>query len=198
MVEQMSDEYILILLEDFLYLNPVNSSQIEECYQAIQKLDGGYLRLKPFPKPDLQVCDYSMIGEIKTGAPYRAALQASIWRKDILLELLRDGETAWNMELNGSRRSDRIPERFFCVWKPVMNYRAGITLGKWTHFAVKICKKEGVSIDTSLRSVMTWNEDFRRCQRVFIGKCLNKISWKHRRVLGDFLRKLKLIPPKQL
>ena len=196
MVEQVPGEYLLMLLEDFLLRKPVNTAQVEQCYQALRNLGGGYLRLKPFPKPDRRVPGYPMIGEIEPGAPYRAALQAAIWRKEVLLSLLQDGETAWDMELIGSRRSDVLREGFYCTWQPVLVYRAGVTMGKWVPFAVRICQEEGVSIDFSARPVMTRRENWQRSRRILVGTLINCIPWQYRRPLGNLLRRLNLLPPR--
>lgn len=191
MIMQMESDYILLLLEDFLLRKPVNSQDIELCFQALQKLGGGYLRLRPFPKPDSPIQGYPLIGEIKPGAPYRTALQAAIWRKDILLRLLKDGETAWDMELKGSRRSDDVETGFYCTWKPLIVYRAGVTSGKWVPFAVELCKKEGINIDFSKRSKMTYRENWNRNKRVFIGWLMDLMPWEYRRPIGNFLRRMK-------
>jgi hypothetical protein len=196
MVEQVESDYLLVLLEDFLLLDLVDTQSIDEGLRSLHELGGGYLRLKPFPKPDRRVPDHPMLGEIEPGAPYRAALQAAIWRRDTLLSLLVDGETAWDMELIGSRRSDGLREGFYSTWQPVLAYSAGVTLGKWVPFAVRICQKEGVPIELAARPVMTRRETWRWRLRVIQGKLIGLVPWKRRRPIGDLLRRLKLLPPR--
>ena len=53
------------------------------------------------------------------GAPYRTSAQSAIWRKSSLESLLVDGESIWEFEVLGSRRSDAL-EGFYAVWRPVM------------------------------------------------------------------------------
>lgn len=194
MVQRVPSDYLLVLLEDFLFRDSVATGEIEQCFQSLRALGGGYLRLKPFPKPDRSVSGHPWIGEIKPGAPYRAALQAAIWRKDVLLSLLVDGETAWDMEVLGSRRSDALPESFYSVWKPVLEYRAGITYGKWVPFAVRICQKEAVPVDLAARSVMSTQEVWWWRLRVMWARLIDLIPWQRRRPVGDLMRRLKLLP----
>jgi hypothetical protein len=194
MVKNVPTEYILVLLEDFLFMEKVDNYFIEKNLKALVGLDGGYLRLKPFPKPDKPVMGFEWIGEIERDAPYRVSLQASIWRKDVLLSLLVNGESAWDFELKGTHRSNAIKEGFYCTWKPVLIYRAGVTMGKWVPFAVRICQDEGIPIDFSKRSVMTHGQDRQRSRGIFVSNLINNIPWQYRRRLGNLLRRLKLLP----
>lgn len=195
-INQIPTDYILMLLEDFFFYKPVDSSRVSECFYFLINQSGGYLRLKPFPKPDKKIICFPDIGEILPGAPYRTALQAAIWRKDVFLSLLKDGESAWDMECYGSRRSDRYLTGFYSTWKPVLNYEAGVTMGKWLPWAVEQCHQEGIPIDTASRTILSPQEYKRWKLRIWRTKIIDSIPWRTRRPIGNFLRRLKILPPR--
>ena len=187
MVESLPTEYFLFLLEDFFIRKPVDTKTLVSCLTALKHLDGGYLRLRPFPNPDHSLSGYPHIGMIDVGAPYRLALQAAIWRRDVFLNLVKPGESAWDMEIKGSRRSDNLTVGFYCSWEPIIKYHAAITVGKWSPQGVKICEEEHMEIDYKKRSRLTPQAIRRLYFRRMINKMINVVPWKLRRKLRQFL-----------
>lgn len=197
MMEAIDSEYILILLEDFFFFRPVDTQQVASLFNAMVDLNGAYLRLKPFPPPDHIEPIHPNLGLIEPGAPYRVALQAAIWKKDVFLRLLKPGETPWQMELRGTVRSTQMPEAFFSVWKPVLYYQAGVTMGKWTPSALHFLRHENIVPNLSARPVMASDEIlYRDCLRI-VNRLINLTPWKIRRKIGNFLRKIGWYLPRE-
>lgn len=180
MIEMVPTEYLLMILEDFFIRKPVDTEKIANCLVSLKELNGGYLRLRPFPKPDHVIPGYPEIGLIDKEAPYRLCLQAAIWRKELFLQLVQPGESAWDMEINGSKRSNEF-KGFYCTWDSLIKYRAGITLGKWAPIGVKIMEEENMQIDYTRRSKMTPAEIKNLNVRIFRMNLLNLVPWKLRR-----------------
>ena len=197
MVEAIDSEYVLIFLEDFFLTRPVDSQQVATLFRALVDLDGAYLRLKPFPRPDHIVSAYPDLGLIEPGAPYRVALQAAIWKKQVFLRLLKPGETPWQMELRGTVRSEGLPEAFYSVWKSAIHYQAGITLGKWTPSALRLLQRHNITPDLSVRPVLTADQAWRREYSRSINRILNSIPWKFRRKIGNLFRRTGWLAPRQ-
>jgi hypothetical protein len=156
--------YILALQEDFLLKARVSNSEIGRCLEALVQLDGAYLRLAPIPSPSIRIPSFPMIGEIPRGAPYRASNQAAIWRREVLLSLLRPGENPWEGEIRASVRSDSVPNGFFSCWVPVLNYEGhgAIVRGRWRRDAVQWCRSElRIQPDLAARPTMSWRDEVR-------------------------------------
>ena len=95
---------------------------------------------------------------------YRASLCPSIWNRQAFIDLLKDGESAWDFEIKGSVRSRG---RVFCctlAWDwvylpiafPSKNSEWSCTpigRGKWTGVAKKYVEREGLSVDFSRRPI---------------------------------------------
>lgn len=197
MVENVSHQYIMIILEDWLLTNPVNTRKINELLLNLVVLNGGYLRLDPSPRPDKKVSGFPDIGEIDRGAPYRVSLHIAFWRRDVLHGLLRDGETAWDLELLGSRRSDRLAVGFFSTWKDAIDYdKGGVNRGKWTPSAIRTAQKEEIDLDFSVRPRLSTIEAISRSLEGLVSSTTGLIPWRKRRPFGNLLRQLKLLPPR--
>lgn len=196
MVEQIPTENLLMLLEDFLLLEDVEAERLTHCIEEFQALHGGYLRLKPFPRPDHRIPGHPEIGVIDVGAPYRTALQAAIWRKATLLRLLENGESAWDMELIGSRRSDTFVEGFYSVWRSILHYEAAIVRGRWLPWAVDLCRKQELQLDSRGRPVLSTLEYRRWRTGQWLHRLMQTLPWRVRRPFGDMLRSMNLLPPR--
>ncbi len=178
MVEQIQSPYILLFLDDHFLLQTVRTDVIEACLKALHGLGGGYLRLDPEPPPDRPVPGFVTLGAIESDSPYRCSLHVSIWRRDVLLTLLREGETAWDMELVGSRRSGYLETGFYATWKHVLRYDCeGIVRGKWTSGGLRLAHREGMPVDFSRRPSQTRFETaVRRLQKIK-GRLFALIPW---------------------
>jgi len=94
-------------------------------------------------------------------SPYRCSLKPSLWRRKVLIRLLRDGEEAWDFERLASKRSRELGDRFLAVkdWGYFPMVTAGdpsgdwvkspVVRGRWTKAAKAYCDREGLKVDFS-------------------------------------------------
>jgi hypothetical protein len=172
-LEQLDYPYIFYTHEDFFPDRRVSTSRILRLLAYMKQRNAGYLRLYPSPGPDAVCADNQDVGEIHKGSEYRTSLQAAIWKREIMLALLKDGENAWEMEINGSIRSNKLDVPFLsAVRDPITNkvvdpplsyFCTAVYKGRWMRRAVRFCAQEGVPIDLASRPVETfWRENWRR------------------------------------
>ena len=162
MLEQIPYPYVILLLEDYLLKQRVDNDRIQSLAAYIKLNTAGVLRLFPCPGPDMPCADNPRVGEIRNGAEYRLSLQAAIWDRQVLLSLLRDGETPWQLEVLGSKRTNALNVPFLSVKRnnshdyPIPYFCTAVVKGKWIPDAVELCKKEGISVDLNTRPLQTW------------------------------------------
>lgn len=98
---------------------------------------------------------------------YRFNCQASIWRRERLIEFIRPHESAWDWEVWGSMRASRYPDRFYTLKEGapmVFSYGDNLTgcivhRGKWNKEAVMpFVERYGLDIDFSIRGFEDWDE----------------------------------------
>lgn len=172
-MDAVDAEILLYTHEDFWLSAPVDTAEILDFVGHVAADRADYIRLYPAPAPDEPFAADPRLGVLADNAPYRTSLQAALWRKSVLQDLLRDDESCWGFELDGTPRSRRYAERFLCVQPriavPGRNHPIGlhyvctaINKGRWATEAVQYAKREGLAIDFSNRPLETWWDDAMR------------------------------------
>jgi hypothetical protein len=151
-LKQITEPYIIYFQEDYFLKAKVDTDQVRSALDFIRNENAAYLRLYR-PYPDLPYKNHTLIGAISLNAPYRNCTQTAIWKTDLLLSLLRPGETGWDFELRGGlERSRQLPEPFLAYKQPVINYVCtAILRGEYMWDAVRFCRREGIKLDHKAR-----------------------------------------------
>ncbi len=156
-VERMNSRHVLIIMEDYFLLDKPNQAFLEQAVPFMRKHRLSYLRLFPRPAPDDSLGELAntAIGRISKHADYRVSLQAAIWDTDYIKRLVRVGESAWEMEINGSQRSRSMPDRLASVANeedtPIPYLCTAVVKGYWTKEAVRMCRQSSLQIDLKKR-----------------------------------------------
>lgn len=105
----LSNDLILLMLEDYFITQPVNVALITALWRwmsdnpNVAKLDLSGDRLK-VPYTEAEIIGGVQLIESAPDANYQASIQAAIWRRDTLRQFLIDGETPWQFEKRGTKR----------------------------------------------------------------------------------------------
>ncbi|MCO7188750.1 MULTISPECIES: hypothetical protein [unclassified Pseudoalteromonas] len=185
-LSQLEEEYVLLLIDDIIFTKDVDFEKLSSLYQEFIDSGMNYLRLKNSPLPDI---DFNQdIGEISKDSLYRTAIFPSIWKKDVLFDILKDGESAWEFELKGSVRSDNYGG-FYSVYEDVFEGIHGVIKGKWTRQAVKELKQVGINFDSEKRGVMSFKDDL-KLRFVFLrSRVFRLVPAKYQRKLRELIYK---------
>ncbi len=153
-LNQIESKYILFSLEDFFLRKKVNTELIIEALKFADENNLSMLRLIPRPGPDESILDSKKYGLIKKAAPYKVSTQAAIWKRDVLIGLLRSGESIWEFERNGSERASNM-KGFASVIEPCLPYgHHVIERGQWFPWEVVRCWRNKIKIDLSVRKIL--------------------------------------------
>jgi hypothetical protein len=171
-LKKINYKYIVYLQDDYLFLKKVNTKAILSLIEKMELYNCHYLRLFPSPGPDALFTLDNSLGLISENAAYRTSLQAAIWHKPTLEKIIKPGENSWEFEINSPARSKgflflsvplnkkiNIKQQLFPI---TYYYLTAVFKGKWVYGMKNILKKEGVSIDESLRPFETRNTNFKR------------------------------------
>ena len=147
-VQRLGATYVLTIQDDFLLEAPVSTEAVVRAVGELHQRGGAYLRLVPTlvppwrwigrPRPDTVA--------IPPSSPYRISTQASVWRSDALLGLLRPGESPWQMEIWGSERTSAEALGFLSSTSAILRYHphGAVIRGKWSRSAARRCRDAGV------------------------------------------------------
>ncbi len=188
-LSELDTEYVLLILEDFFLRRPMQTLQVLKALESLHQLKGSMLRLVPRPPADEAVTGFSLLKRIRPHAPYRVSTQGAFWRRQTLIDLLGDGESIWEFELEGSRRSD-ILEGFYSTRKPILTYdHHVIERGKWFRNEAAHFGRIGINCDFSRRPIMSQMEMTRWRISMIKGWFLQRIPWPQRAYLVNFIKR---------
>jgi hypothetical protein len=180
----LREDYVFLLLEDCFLINFVNTNKMLELFNWILNIKANCVRMDPRPKPDKKYNE--LIGIVSKGTIYRASSAICIWKREILLNLLKAAETAWDFEIYGSIRSD-IYSDFYSTCNNYFPNVHCVVRGKWQRSAIKKLKSFGIQIDLNTREVMTLEETIIYIFRQLRSKLLKFFPAKYRRRIRNFI-----------
>jgi len=184
-VKKLKEDYIFLFLEDLFLIDFVETNKVLKIFNWILKSNANYVRINPFAvKADKKFNE--LVGIVSKGTIYRTSTVLSVWKKDILLDLLKMGETAWDFEIYSSLRSD-IYDGFYATWGKYFSILNTVIKGKWQRSAIRKLSSIGIEIDLSMREVMTFEETIKYYFSRQRSKLLKFIPSKYRRNLKDFI-----------
>ena len=158
MLDDLGTDYVILFLEDFFLLRPVETDRFVKLVQIGVEHSVGCLRIYSILPPPHPLHDRPGLGGFEAGDPYRVTLQVSLWRVETLHRLLHPGLTPWQFEVIGTRLSGSFVEPFWGVYRPPVVYDHVIEKGRWKPSGLALCKEVGLEIDLSRRPAFTVQE----------------------------------------
>jgi hypothetical protein len=157
MLEHIPEEWLIFWIEDRFLSAQVNNSEISRLLDEAIKNGAAYLKLMPEHPLAYHVRHPSAnIGNIPTGTRYRVSMTIALWHKPDLLALLRPGESAWELEKIGSRRSDNLLAPFMALaprWRsrPPFPHEHVVVKGRLIRASLAFLRREGLAAALSGR-----------------------------------------------
>jgi hypothetical protein len=173
-LKSIDEKYVLLLLEDYFLVRDVNNERLHALLALANANAPAFIRIFPVPGPDFDHPKYAGIGIIRKNSAYSISTQATIWDRKKLLNFLKPEESAWDLEISGSKRAHEIEEPFWSVKDrhgkrkaeefdyPYTYLCTAVYKGKWMREAVELCRHEGVTLDLQSRKVESRFERFHR------------------------------------
>lgn len=150
-LEEIQEQYIILLLED-LYIDAiVDNKKILECINIMDNDTIGHLRLNPDIKYQIDYSKNDLYGEYLPGHAYRISTHPAMWQKSYLQKLTEKSIDAWSFEYEMSYESDKYEEKSITTKEKVISFTNTIWRQKWTREGVMLCKREKIVIDYSRR-----------------------------------------------
>jgi hypothetical protein len=146
-LDQLNTEWIIFWIDDRPPCQHVNTKQLLDLLHLGVRRRVAYLKLLDF-HPYALVPEHEMIGELPGNTRYLVSLTIALWNRRAFLEMLRPGQTAWEIERppNG-RRIGPHSGGFFSIsigWRgraPIHDLHL-ITKGRVMRGAIRYLRKE--------------------------------------------------------
>lgn len=112
MLQRIDEQWVIFWIEDRVLAAPVNTARVANVVAMAQEQKTGFVKLIASHPYALMADKYQEFGPIPKGTPYRVCMTIGLWHRPTLLKLLCPGETAWQIERQGSQRSNLLDEAF--------------------------------------------------------------------------------------
>jgi hypothetical protein len=153
-LQRLAADRVILLQEDFLLTAPADTASVRRLVAYSRANDIACLRMCPCPGPTGTWRD-GFLGTIGKDDAYRVSLQMAIWNKTDLMSLLREGETAWDVEIRGGQRSASWTRPMLSLWResddvpggPVKYFIAAVRRSEWRQDALDLLVREGIPMD---------------------------------------------------
>tara|TARA_Y100000590_G_scaffold44633_1_gene47442 strand:- start:1082 stop:1837 length:756 start_codon:yes stop_codon:yes gene_type:complete len=169
-IEELQNDYILILLDDLFLTKKISDNYFNKISNWINQNNPNYLRLCNSSKPNYFD---DLVGRLPKITPYKTSTMPCIWKKFVLQELLKEGESAWDFEIKGSKRAYKY-DRFYAVYNDFITYKNGIIKGKWRRSIVKKNYNYDLNKKDLSRPIMTLIEEYKYSFRKLRSALFNK------------------------
>lgn len=165
-LKQIKTDYVLFFLEDFWLNQRVNNDLFLEAFDFI-KNNNNISTISFYPTFTKNIDNNKLNGyELRPKkCKYKLNCQAALWKKEKLISYLRNHESAWEFEINGSIRAGRYYDEFYSIKndaKKVFSYEWGgvIHRGKWFNEGInEYINKYNLSLDPKIRGYANWKNE---------------------------------------
>lgn len=152
-LEEIDDDQILTIMDDFFIRQPVDTKRIE--YLSTQLKDN--IAVFYFEKSfDLKDEETQIIGMKKRqhGSSYEVCVNCGLWQKEKLMNVLKGEHNPWDVEFiqdNCGYDFYINSGEYIIDWGYETWVYAGICKGKWCREIIPFFEKEGIMIDYEKR-----------------------------------------------
>lgn len=174
-IDALPDEhrYILLMVEDTLFMRPVDGNILIKAFMKMYWSGLYYLRLVPVRRSwpariarAMSLPNNDFIGCILPDSPYYASTEMAIWERGYLRELLDRPGDAWSFEHHVSRHAH------WAVQEPFLDQHQIVNKGRWNRRAARYLAEaagcpsfaiaeEIKNIITKTRPLQTWSSFLR-------------------------------------
>lgn len=143
---KINEDRVFFIYDDTFILD-ISLEKVEHYFQVAfnENLQSLAFRKNPFDKGTFYKRG---VNKLDKKTKYRTSLFLNLFQKSLLLEILKDGESAWQFEKIGTQRS--MFYDFFTVNDSMcFKFHHGIIKGKWLPNVKRYLKKEGYFFNDS-------------------------------------------------
>lgn len=155
-LDDVPETSLIFWVEDRLLRKAIDTSNVLHLLRRCKERNADCLKL--IPEHPLAYSTSGLdIGLVPPGTAYRISMTIAWWKKASLLCVARRGESAWELERNGSRRSDNLDLRIFALtpkWRssPPFPHTHTLVKGNITRESIPFLRAEGIFADYRQRS----------------------------------------------
>lgn len=168
-IDNCNTQYLCLLLEDFLVGSSIDTGVVDRTLKFIRNENIRYFKLvnmsRAVKNRDPIYKGYRFLHIIPKSDEYGVSLQAAIWDKEYLAELLgKDNYNAWVFEFNQVKAAEGQPDEPNpgCVFddRNILNLKHGVIQSKYLPGTIRYFRKLGLELNVE-REVMSYTNFYK-------------------------------------
>jgi hypothetical protein len=187
-LRQIPHSHIIYFQEDYFLLSPVNEKLMAEdlAYTLENDVDSFSFRARSHREPDFEFIN-ERFGVVPDDSDGRTRCQATLWKREVLLSVLREEESVWDFEARGSERTRHLRILSYGTREgaPINYTMSAIVRGLWMPEALALCDEHGVETRPRLRGIYTENRWLQRIRRALTRRRIERVLTKNPHALID-------------
>jgi hypothetical protein len=188
-LEEIDTDIVLYMQEDYFLKDTVKNDWINYFKDYMEQYSEiPCIQLTNSGIPSVEKSSHKFLNTSNPNHFSYLSCQASFWRKNVLLSLIREHETAWNFEWWGSKRAKYFGYDFLTVdpiWlnseiQGIIPYiTTGIIGGKWYKPVVDVFQQQNIHMDFSVRGFYNPNKKLSLIDKIKVKRSI----WRYRSIL---------------
>ena len=164
-LRQIPQSHVIYFQEDYFLTSRVDEKLMAEdlAYALENEVDSFSFRARSNREPGFEFIN-ERFGVVPADSDGRTRCQATLWKRESLLSILREEESVWDFEARGSERTreQRILSYGTREGAPINYTMSAIVRGLWMSEALALCDQHGVEIRPLLRGIYSENRWLQR------------------------------------
>ena len=146
-LDAIDTEYVLVTLDDYFFIKPINDNLIMRCLDIAKREDLDYLRLYTFLNAKYvkdKYGDYDDIYSIDTKSRYNVNLYPAIFSKKFLYSTVGETLNAWQYEVSLTKKADAFGAKCAIIKPNAIDMLDVVRKGKILRPAHRFLKRNGL------------------------------------------------------
>lgn len=174
-LHKVEEDFVLLTFDDLFLNSLVDNDKVKSLMQFAIEKDINYLQFYRSISIGKRV--NRLLFKKNKSTYYKNSTVWSFWKKEVLIDLLVDNESAWEFEIEGNKRAIKFDD-FYSTRYNMIPFLNGVIKGKWNPIVKNKLLKIGVQIEggrESLSFFQTIVYKFRDMQFDLITYIIHKI-----------------------
>lgn len=191
-LQQIEEEYVILLLEDFFTTTYVDNSKLMHIIKLMKENKLKYCRLLDQKKMKGQRFKGNKhIKIIPRNDKYGLCLEPAIWNKEFLKQLVGDENyNPWIFEMRLIQKQLHNKEYTDCIQDDsnILEITHGIVQSKYLPQAIRVFKKQNYEFDLKSREVLSFKDNFKYRLKCFVNFHSPEWSKKYLKKIGRLMK----------
>ena len=185
-LEKIDTDVVFVILEDIFLCSDLDRAKIDHLVSKFNSKDTNFIRYFASPKLTAQSNSAGLIA-IPLNSPYRATV-CGIWRRQILIDLIVKGETPWEFEVYGSRRSN-FYSGFWTLDQNICEYKNMVEKGYWVPSSLEWALRKGLPVREESFRCMNFGLRLQFYFKKWLFETISLIPWSIRKRTLESIRR---------